>query len=304
MNSDTKPETLSPANTPLWRDYLELTKPRVVGLIVFTAVIGMFMARRELVDIEVLIFGTLGIWMAASGAAVINQLLDREADAQMTRTKHRPLIHGRVTVVQAYVFAFVLTAVSMVTLVLFTNVLTAVLTFISIIGYAYIYTLFLKRATPQNIVIGGASGAAPPLLGWTAVTGVVEPGALILFLIIFVWTPPHFWALAIYRKDEYALVNIPMLPVTHGVEYTRFQILLYTILLVLVTLLPFMINMSGYIYLVGALILDAIFLYYAIALRTSKDPELPMRMFWFSIIYLMALFFFLLLDHYISPLIG
>lgn len=297
-------ENTQAANTPLWRDYLELTKPRVVGLIVFTAVIGMFMARRELVDMSVLIFGTLGIWMAASGAAVINQLLDREADAQMTRTKHRPLIHGRVTVQQAYVFAALLALTSMVMLVVFTNVLTAVLTFVSLVGYAYIYTLFLKRATPQNIVIGGASGAAPPLLGWTAVTGAIEPGGLILFLIIFVWTPPHFWALAIYRKDEYALVNIPMLPVTHGVEYTRLQILLYTILLALVTLLPFMIQMSSYIYLVGVIILNAIFLYYAVALRTSEDPELPMRMFWFSIIYLMALFFFLLLDHYVSPLIG
>ncbi|MCC5867635.1 MAG: protoheme IX farnesyltransferase [Gammaproteobacteria bacterium] len=280
-------------------DYLELCKPRVVALIVFTAVVGMFLAVPSMPPWQALVFGTLGIWLAASSAAVINHVLDARIDAVMDRTRNRPLPTGHLGQRQAMVFALLLAVASMLVLVVLVNPLTAILTFLSLIGYAVIYTVYLKRATPQNIVIGGAAGAAPPVLGWTAVTNSVDPHALLLFLIIFVWTPPHFWALAIARKDEYAKVDIPMLPVTHGVAFTRQYILLYTILLVIVTLLPWITQMSGVFYLFGALALGAGFLYYAIALRFSERSDLPMKTFSYSITYLMALFSFLLIDHYL-----
>jgi protoheme IX farnesyltransferase len=274
----------------------------VVVLIVFTAVVGMFLAVPGLPPVSALLAGTLGIGLAASSAAAINHLLDRRIDARMTRTRHRPLVTGQLTEKNVLVFALTLGFLSMAVLVLWVNWLTAVLTFLSLIGYAIVYTAWLKRATPQNIVIGGAAGAAPPVLGWTAVTGSLDPQALLLFLIIFVWTPPHFWALAIYRKDEYALVGIPMLPVTHGAAHTRLQILLYTVLLVIVTTLPYLTGMSGLIYLAGVSVLNAGFLWYALRMMRSKDILLPMYTFAFSITYLMVLFMFLLADHYIINL--
>ncbi len=287
---------------PRAADYLELCKPRVVALIVFTAVVGMFLATTAWPPLTALIFGTLGIWLAASSAAVVNHVLDARIDAIMDRTRNRPLPTGHVSERQAVVFAILLAVASMVVLTVLINPLTAVLTFASLIGYAIIYTVFLKRATPQNIVIGGAAGAAPPVLGWVAVTNSIDPHSLLLFLIIFVWTPPHFWALAIARRDDYAKVGIPMLPVTHGIPFTRLYILLYTILLVLITLLPWITHMSGEFYLFGALALGAGFLYYAIALYLSERADLPMKTFNYSITYLMALFSFLLIDHYLPGL--
>ena len=282
-----------------WRDYYELTKPRVVMLIVFTAIVGMFLAVPGWPDPAALLFGTLGIGLAASSAAVFNHVLDHRVDIQMMRTRGRPLPQGKLTEGSALRFASVLGIISMVFLWFLVNPLTAVLTFLSLIGYAVVYTVFLKRATPQNIVIGGAAGAAPPVLGWTAMTNEVTSSALLLFLIIFVWTPPHFWALAIARKEEYERVGIPMLPVTHGEEYTRLNILLYTILLVLITIVPYLTGMSGLIYLGTALVLGGIFLSYAIRMRrTVGDLELPMRTFKYSITYLGVLFAALLIDHY------
>ena len=285
-------------------DYFELTKPRVVALIVFTAVIGMFLAVPGIPPWKALVFGNLGIWLAASSAAAINHLLDRRIDEKMARTSHRPLPSGSLTGRQVLVFALILGAVSMLLLVFLVNWLTALLTFFSLIGYAVIYTVYLKHATPQNIVIGGAAGAAPPVLGWVAVTGEVHAYALLLFLIIFVWTPPHFWALAIFRREDYARAMVPMLPVTHGVEYTRQQILFYTILLVLVTLLPWFSGMSGVFYLGGVLVLDAVFLYYAIRLMKPPNEAYAMKVFGYSIWYLMVLFAFLLVDHWIMPSAG
>ena len=282
-----------------WRDYYELTKPRVVMLIVFTAIVGMFLSVPGWPDAGALIFGTLGIGLAASSAAVFNHVLDHRVDIQMMRTRGRPLPQGKLTEGSALRFASILCVVSMIILWFLVNPLTAVLTFLSLIGYAVVYTVFLKRATPQNIVIGGAAGAAPPVLGWTAMTNEVTGSALLLFLIIFVWTPPHFWALAIARKDEYARVSIPMLPVTHGEEFTSLNVLLYTILLVLITIIPYLTGMSGLIYLGTALVLGAIFLSYAVRMRLSQqDPELPMRTFKYSITYLGVLFAALLVDHY------
>lgn len=281
-----------------WRDYYELTKPRVVMLIVFTAVVGMFLAVPGLPNIAALVFGTVGIGLAASSAAVINHLLDARIDEKMARTRSRPLPQGKLNERQALIFAVALGALSMLILTVLVNALTAVLTFASLIGYAIIYTVYLKRATPQNIVIGGAAGAAPPVLGWTAVTGEVHSDALLLFLIIFIWTPPHFWALAIARKDDYKNAGIPMLPVTHGNAFTRKYIMLYTILLVLITVMPYLSGMSGLIYLVTALLLGAAFLYYAWLLLKNDGVDLPMRVFRFSINYLMVLFAALLLDHY------
>ena len=283
---------------PLWRRYLELTKPKVVALIVFTAIVGTLLASPGLPPLDALIWGNLGIAAASACAATINHVLDQRIDAQMTRTRGRPLPRGRLTEQQALVFAAVLGVLSMAILAFLVNLLTAALTFVSLIGYAVIYTVWLKRATSQNIVIGGAAGAAPPVLGWTAVTGHVDPNALLLFLIIFVWTPPHFWALAIARRDDYARAGIPMLPVTHGVAYTRLHVLLYTVLLVLVTLLPFLTRMSGLIYLAIALVLNGTFLYYALALKMTARQGLPMRVFRFSVTYLMWLFAALLVDHY------
>ena len=282
-----------------WRDYYELTKPRVVMLIVFTAVVGMFLAVPGWPGASAMFFGTIGIGMAASAAAVFNHVLDARIDIHMLRTRGRPLPEGRVSERSALKFASAVGVLSMIVLWFLVNPLTAVLTFGSLIGYAVIYTVYLKRATPQNIVIGGAAGAAPPVLGWAAVTGEITSSALLLFLIIFVWTPPHFWALAIARKDEYAKVGIPMLPVTHGESYTRLHILLYTILLVVITVIPYLTGMSGLIYLLTALSLGAVFLNYAVRmLRDRDDVELPMRTFKFSINYLAILFAALLVDHY------
>jgi len=280
--------------------YLELCKPRVVILIVFTAVVGMFLAVPGWPPFIALLAGTLGIGLAASSAAAINHLLDHRIDAKMARTKRRPLASGQLTERNVLIFALSLGSLAMAVLVLWVNLLTAVLTFLSLIGYAIVYTAWLKRATPQNIVIGGAAGAAPPVLGWTAVTGSLDPQALLLFLIIFIWTPPHFWALAIYRKAEYALVDIPMLPVTHGSAFTRLQILLYTVLLVIVTTLPYLTHMSGIVYLAGVSVLNLGFMWYALRMMISKDIMLPMYTFAFSITYLMVLFIFLLVDHYVK----
>ena len=282
----------------VWRDYYELTKPKVVMLIVFTAIVGAVLAVPGWPGTVPLLIGSLGIGLAASSAAVINHVLDARIDIMMSRTHNRPVAQGRLSDVQALTFAFVLCAIAMLLLWFIINPLTAILTFASLIGYAVIYTVFLKRATPQNIVIGGAAGAAPPVLGWTAVTGEIHSDALLLFLIIFMWTPPHFWALAIAKLEDYERVGIPMLPVTHGEEFTRQHILLYTVLLVLVTIVPYLTGMSGLIYLVTALILGGRFLYWAIRLRRDPDKALPMQVFRFSITYLMVLFAALLIDHY------
>jgi protoheme IX farnesyltransferase len=281
-----------------WRDYLQLTKPKVSALIVFTAVVGMVLASPGWIPASALCFGTLGIALASGSAAAFNHILDRRIDEQMLRTRRRPLPTGHLQHRPAVAFAVALALASMAVLAAFVNLLTAILTFASLIGYAMVYTLWLKRATPQNIVIGGAAGAAPPVLGWAAVTGTVDAHALLLFLIIFTWTPPHFWALAIARRDDYAKVGIPMLPVTHGIPYTRLQIVLYTILLILTTLLPALTGMSGLIYLVAALALNLRFLYFVLALNRGKGANLPMRTFRFSITYLMLLFAALILDHY------
>ena len=286
----------------MWRRYLELTKPKVVALITFTAIVGTLLASPGAPPLAPLVCGNLGIALAAACAATINHVLDRRIDEQMARTRARPLPSGALTERAALAFAAVLGVAAMSVLAFLVNLLTAVLTFCSLIGYAVIYTVWLKRATSQNIVIGGAAGAAPPVLGWTAVTNSVDPNALLLFLIIFVWTPPHFWALAIARRDEYARAGIPMLPVTHGVEFTRLQVLLYTVLLTVVTLLPYLTRMSGLVYLAAALILNAGFLYYALALKVSAREELPMRVFRFSVRYLMWLFAALLVDHYLPAL--
>jgi heme o synthase len=290
------------------RQYWALTKPRVVALIVFTALVGMFLAVPGLPPLRESVIGFLGIWLAASSAAAINQLLDARIDAKMARTSWRPIVVGQITPARALAFALVLAALSMAMLVLWVNVITAVLTFASLIGYAVIYTVFLKRATPQNIVIGGIAGAAPPLLGWAAVTGMRGEWdwahALLLVLIIFVWTPPHFWALAIFRREDYARALVPMLPVTHGVEYTRWQILIYTVLLVAVTVLPWAVGMSGVFYLGGALVLGLVFLAHAWKLMDPPDEFYAMKVFNYSIVYLMALFAFLLVDHWLAPLMA
>ena len=282
-----------------WRDYYELGKPRVVMLIMITAVAGMFLATPGLPPANALIFGTIGIALAASAAAAVNHVLDRRFDAQMARTRNRPLPTGHLSERQALAYAFLLGVASMIMLGRWVNALTAVLTFCTLIGYAVVYTVWLKHATPQNIVIGGAAGAAPPVLGWTAVTGSIDPHSLLLFLIIFTWTPPHFWALAIARRDEYAKAGIPMLPVAYSADFTRLHILLYTILLVIVTLLPYLTGMSGLIYLAAALILGGVFLFRALQLKVrTEEHRLPMQTFAFSITYLALLFAALLIDHY------
>jgi protoheme IX farnesyltransferase len=275
-----------------WRDFLELTKPKVSLLIVFTAIVGMVLASPGRVPLAALVFGGIGIAMASASAAAFNHVLDRRIDGKMARTRNRPLPTGHMIGSQAVAFASLLGVASMLVLWFGVNPLTAALSFGSLIGYALVYTLWLKRATPQNIVIGGAAGAAPPILGWAAVTNHVDPQALLLFLIIFTWTPPHFWALAIARRDEYAKVGIPMLPVTHGIA-------LYTILLVISTLLPYLTGMSGFIYLAAALALDARFMYYVLRLNRGKHAELAIQTFRFSITYLMLLFAALIVDHYL-----
>lgn len=287
--------------------YWQLTKPRVVALIVFTALVGMFMAVPGLPPWRETLFGLLGIWLAAASAAAINHLIDQRIDKVMARTAHRPLATGALKPMQVLVFAVLLGVASMAILLVWVNMLTAALTFASLIGYAIVYTGYLKRATPQNIVIGGIAGAAPPALGWTAITGWVEPWgvhphALLLVLIIFVWTPPHFWALAIFRREDYARALIPMLPVTYGVTYTRWQILFYTVLLVAVTILPWATNMSNEFYLGGALVLGGVFLWYAWRLLDPPDEFFAMRTFNYSIVYLMALFGFLLADHWLRSI--
>jgi protoheme IX farnesyltransferase len=288
---------------PVWRDFMELTKPKVSLLIVFTAIVGMVLASPGMVPLPALVFGTLGIAMASGCAAALNHILDRRIDMQMARTRRRPLATGSLRTSQALVFAGALCVSSMTVLWLSVGGLCALLTLGSVIGYAVIYTGWLKHVTPQNIVIGGAAGAAPPVLGWVAVTHSIDPQALALFLIIFTWTPPHFWSLAIARREDYAKAGIPMLPVTHGIPYTRLQILLYTILLVLCTLIPAVIGMSGLIYLAAALVLDARFLYLASALHRGRRPDLPIRTFRFSITYLMALFGAFIADHYCRLLV-
>ncbi|KGM54449.1 protoheme IX farnesyltransferase [Lysobacter daejeonensis GH1-9] len=293
------------------RQYWDLTKPRVVALIVFTALVGMLLAIEGLPTGEEAMrggLGFLGIWLAASSAAAINQILDQRIDAKMARTSWRPLVVGGVSTKQALVFALVLAALSMVVLLVFVNAITALLTFASLIGYAVIYTVYLKRATPQNIVIGGLAGAAPPLLGWSTMTGMRGEWdwahALLLVLIIFVWTPPHFWALAIFRRADYARAMVPMLPVTHGVEYTRWQILFYTVLLVAVTMLPWATGMSGLFYFGGALVLGIVFVWYAWKLMDPPDEMFAMKVFNYSIVYLMVLFAFLLVDHWLMPVLA
>jgi len=285
--------------------YWTLTKPRVVALIVFTALVGMFLAVPGLPPLRESVFGLLGIWLAAASAAAINHVLDQRIDAIMARTHDRPLPTGGLKTSQAVAFALVLGVASMAILVVFVNVLCALLTFGSLIGYAIVYTGWLKRATPQNIVIGGIAGAAPPLLGWSAITGMRGENdwahALTLVLIIYLWTPPHFWALAIFRREDYAKAMIPMLPVTHGVTYTRWQILFYTVLLVLATLLPRALGMSGNFYLGGALVLGVVFLWYAWRLLDPPDEFFAMKTFQYSVVYLMALFAFLLIDHWLMP---
>ncbi len=282
-----------------WRNFLELTKPRVVALMMLTSVIGMLLAQPTLPGWSVLVFGNLGIALLAGAAAVINHVVDRRIDLVMARTRRRPVATGKIGSVDALVFAATLALSGMLVLVLLVNTLTAWLTLASLVGYAGIYTLFLKRATPQNIVIGGLAGAMPPLLGWTAVTGQIEGHALLLVLIIFAWTPPHFWALAIHRKEEYAKAGIPMLPVTHGNRFTEIHILLYTLMLLAVSLLPFVTHMSGLIYLTGALVLGLRFLLYAVRLLRQDDRQVALATFKYSITYLMALFVVLLVDHYI-----
>lgn len=278
--------------------YLALCKPKVVALIVFTAVVGMFLSTPNMVPWSVLLFGTLGIGLSAASAAAINHVVDRHIDSMMARTFNRPLPQGKVSIMQATIFASILGILSMLILFFMINPLTAILTALSLIGYGFIYTMFLKRATSQNIVIGGVAGAAPPVLGWAAVTNSIDSGALLLFLIIFIWTPPHFWALAIYRRQDYAKANIPMLPVTHGVQFTRLHILLYTIMMFLVSLLPYLVWICGLIYMVSAVLLGIGFLYYAIRMQFDHSDQLAYKTFSYSIYYLMLLFLALLIDHY------
>jgi len=287
---------------PVWKQYLDLCKIKVVALISFTAIVGMFLATPpgNALPWMALTFGNLGIFLAASAAAAVNHVVDRHIDTKMDRTKRRPVATGAVSSRNALLFALTLTVASMLILVLLINTFTAILTLFSLVGYAVIYTMYLKRATPQNIVIGGAAGAAPPILGWAAVTGL-DPSisnSFWLFLLIYVWTPPHFWALAIYRRHEYAKARIPMLPVTHGANFTRLHVLLYTILLFVISVMPFITGMTGKIYLVGAVLLGSGFIYYAIRMKFNDDDKIAIATFAYSIYYLMGMFALLLVDHY------
>ena len=283
----------------LLKSYYHLCKPNVVYMMLICAFVGMLLAEQYVSSYLYLFVSLLGIALCAASAAAINQVIDRKTDASMTRTDQRPIPQGELSPMHASVFALIIGILGSMILYFFVNTLTMVLTITSLIGYAFIYTVYLKRATPQNIVIGGLAGAAPPLLGWSSITNTIDPYALLLVLIIFVWTPPHFWALAIYRKDEYAKESIPMLPVTHGVEFTKLQIVLYTIILFIVSVLPYVVLMSGIIYLVSALILSSIFMYYAVKLFVSKDNEIAMKTFQFSIYYIFLIFLALLVDHFI-----
>ena len=281
------------------KNYYELCKPNVVLMMLITALVGSLLASKTLAPLSLIAFAMLGIALCASSAAAINQIIDRKTDANMNRTENRPIPQGEVSPVNASIFAFILGSLGAAILVIYVNTLTALLTLASLIGYAFVYTVYLKRATPQNIVIGGLAGAAPPLLGWTAVTNSIDPNSLLLVLIIFAWTPPHFWALAIHRKDDYAKENIPMLPVTHGVQFTKLQIILYTIILILVSLLPFVVMMSGILYFISALILGFIFLYYAVRLYFEEDNTSAFPTFVYSIYYIFLIFAALLIDHFI-----
>jgi len=297
--------TAGVAHGGLWRDYLTLCKPKVVALIVFTAVVGMLLAVPGLVPLDLLLLGTVGIGLGAASGAAFNQVVDQRIDAVMARTRARPLPGGRLDAGAAAIFAAGLSLLSFLVLAIGVNLLTAVLTLASMVGYSVVYTMFLKRATPQNIVIGGAAGAMPPVLGWTAITGTLDPEALLLFLIIFAWTPPHFWALAIHRRDDYAKAGVPMLPVTHGVPFTRLHILLYTAILFAVSLLPFAAGMSGPLYLGGAVFLGVAFMGHALRLYFDGDAlGVPMRTFNFSIWYLAALFSVMVVDHYLPRSVG
>ena len=290
--------TLSERLPARWTDYLELCKPRIVVMIVFTAVVGMFLSVPGMVPWAPLVFGSLGIAFAAASSAVLNHVVDQRQDALMARTRNRPLPTSRVGMTQALVLASVLSVLAMVILALLVNTLTALLTLFSLVGYGYVYTALLKPATPQNIVIGGAAGAAPPVLGWTAVTGTLDPNALLLFIIVFAWTPPHFWALALHQQKEYARAGVPMLPVTHGSEFTRLHILLYTILTIIASIMPVLSWMSGLVYLLCSIPLNAVFLYYAVRMMQTDDNRIALRAFYYSIYYLLLLFAALLVDHY------
>ena len=281
------------------KNYYELCKPNVVLMMLITALVGSLLASKTLAPLSLIALAMLGIGLCASSAAAINHIIDRKADANMNRTENRPIPQGEISPFKASIFAFTLGVLGAAILVIYVNTLTALLTLASLIGYAFIYTVYLKRATPQNIVIGGLAGAAPPLLGWTAVTNSVDPNSLLLVLIIFAWTPPHFWALAIHRKDDYAKENIPMLPVTHGVQFTKLQIILYTIIMMLVSLFPFVVMMSGVFYLFSALMLGIIFLYYSIALYFDEENKFAFPTFVYSIYYIFLIFAALLIDHYL-----
>ena len=287
-----------------WQDYLQLCKPRIVLLMIFTAVVGMCLASPGIVPWHILLFGNLGIALSASSAAVLNQLLEYHLDKLMDRTSRRPIVQGKISCRNAIIFANILCSLSMVILISFTNLLMALLTFATLISYAGIYTLCLKHTTSQNIVIGGLASAAPPLLGWVAVTGHINFPSLILLIIVFIWTPPHFWALAIHRIDDYAKANIPMLPNTHGIPYTKLNILVYTLLLSIISLLPFIIGMSSWIYFSSACFLNIGFIYWVIRLYVSNNPKIPMCVFRYSILYLLLLFTALLIDHYSNLLIN
>jgi protoheme IX farnesyltransferase len=293
MMTDTAIKTAS------WRDYFDLCKPKVVALLLLTSIVGVVLASPPgHISLFILVVSTVGIGLAAAAGAVINQVVERENDARMARTEARPLPQGKVTQQNAFIFAVMLAAASVFILTAWINVLTAVLTFASMIGYAVVYTMYLKKATPQNIVIGGLAGATPPLLGWTSVTNSIDPHGLLLVLIIYTWTPPHFWALAIHRRDDYAKVNLPMLPVTHGVEFTKYSILGYTILMILVTILPYLAYMRGLIYLVAALLLGGYFLYMVMQMMFTERHNIAIKTFVYSINYLMMLFIAMVVDHY------
>ena len=281
------------------KNYYELCKPNVVLMMLLCALVGIILASDTLLPLIEILVPLVGIGLCSGSAAAINQIIDREADAEMARTDKRPIPQGEISVTNASIFAFVIGLLGVLILVYFVNSLTAILTIFALGGYAFIYTIFLKRATPQNIVIGGLAGAAPPLLGWASVTNTIEPNALILVLIIFIWTPPHFWALAIYRKDDYAKQSIPMLPVTHGVAFTKLQIVLYTIILFLVSLFPYIVLMSGTVYLISAIILSSLFLFYSVRLYLSDDDKYAMQTFWYSIYYIFLIFIALIIDHFI-----
>ena len=283
----------------LLRSYYVLCKPNVVYMMLICALVGMLLAEESVTSVTNIVVALIGIALCSGSAAAINQVIDRKADAAMTRTDQRPLPQGELSATHASSFAFVIGVAGALVLYLYINTLTMILTIASLIGYAFIYTVYLKRATPQNIVIGGLAGAAPPLLGWAAISNTIDPYALLLVLIIFVWTPPHFWALAIYRKDEYAKESIPMLPVTHGIAFTKLQIVLYTIILFIVSILPYIVLMSGGIYLISAVILSSMFMYYSIKLYFSSDDEIAMKTFNFSIYYIFLIFVALLCDHYL-----